>query len=101
MLTEKFKSKPTVYYAMSIVASWAGVGSLMNFKTLATGNGAIAAIIWAIFNSLSCIIFALLVDYIPQVRKIMKTRVMFYFIGLLTVFQTWPSMSDRLKCLAR
>lgn len=31
----KFKANPTIFYACSIVASWAGVGSLMNFRTLA------------------------------------------------------------------
>ena len=43
----KFKANPTIFYACSIVASWAGVGSLMNFRTLAINNGAAAAIIWA------------------------------------------------------
>lgn len=50
----KFKANPTIFYACSIVASWAGVGSLMNFRTLAINNGAAAAIIWAVFNSLAC-----------------------------------------------
>lgn len=36
----KFKANPTIFYACSIVASWAGVGSLMNFRTLAINNGA-------------------------------------------------------------
>lgn len=35
----KFKANPTIFYACSIVASWAGVGSLMNFRTLAINNG--------------------------------------------------------------
>ena len=30
----KFKANPTIFYACSIVASWAGVGSLMNFRTV-------------------------------------------------------------------
>ena len=34
----KFKANPTIFYACSIVASWAGVGSLMNFRTLANAN---------------------------------------------------------------
>lgn len=40
----KFKANPTIFYACSIVASWAGVGSLMNFRTLAINNGAAAAV---------------------------------------------------------
>lgn len=42
----KFKANPTIFYACSIVASWAGVGSLMNFRTLA-----ILRILWTtIYN---------------------------------------------------
>lgn len=89
----KFKANPTIFYACSIVASWAGVGSLMNFRTLAINNGAAAAIIWAVFNSLACIFFGLFAEYIPTVRRIMQSKVMFYFIGFLTVFQTWTQMS--------
>lgn len=81
----KFKANPTIFYACSIVASWAGVGSLMNFRTLAINNGAAAAIIWAVFNSLACIFFGLFAEYIPTVRRIMQSKVMFYFIGFLTV----------------
>lgn len=89
----KFKANPTIFYACSIVASWAGVGSLMNFRTLAINNGAAAAIIWAVFNSLTCIFFGLFAEYIPTVRRIMQSKVMFYFIGFLTMFQTWTQMS--------
>lgn len=56
-------------------------------------NGAAAAIIWAVFNSLACIFFGLFAEYIPTVRRIMQSKVMFYFIGFLTVFQTWTQMS--------
>lgn len=89
----RFKKNPMIYYACSIVASWAGVGSLMNFKTLAVNNGGWSAIIWALFNSAACIIFGLLVEFLPTMRKIMKSKVMFYFIGFLTVFQSWTQMS--------
>ena len=30
---QKFKENPVFYYAMSIAASWAGVGSMMNSIT--------------------------------------------------------------------
>ena len=92
-LTQRFKANPTIYYAMSIVASWAGVGSLMNFRTLALNNGVAPAVIWAIFNTLACIIFGLMAEHLPYVRKIMQTKVMSWFIGFLTIFQTWTQMS--------
>lgn len=89
----KFKASPTIFYACSIVASWAGVGSLMNFRTIASRYGAVPAIIWAVFNSLACITFGLFADRVPSIRRIMQSKVMFYFIGLLTLFQTWTQMS--------
>lgn len=92
-IIQKFKSNPTIYYAMSIVASWAGVGSLMNFRTLALTSGIAPAVIWAVFNTLACIIFGLMAEHLPYVRKIMQTKVMSWFIGFLTIFQTWTQMS--------
>ena len=89
----RFKANPKWYYAMSIVASWAGVGSLMNFRTLALQNGVVPAIIWAVFNSFACILFGLLAEHLPYVRKIMQTKIMSWFIGFLTIFQTWTQMS--------
>nr|DAQ88541.1 MAG TPA: hypothetical protein [Caudoviricetes sp.] len=89
----KFKASPTIFYACSIVASWAGVGSLMNFRTIALRYGAVPAIIWAVFNSLACITFGLFADRVPSIRRIMQSKAMFYFIGLLTLFQTWTQMS--------
>ena len=92
-IIQKFKKNPTIYYAMSIVASWAGVGSLMNFRTLALSSGVAPAVIWAVFNTLACIIFGLMAEHLPYVRKIMQTKVMSWFIGFLTIFQTWTQMS--------
>ncbi len=92
-IVEKFKSKPTIYYAMSIVASWAGVGALMNFRTLALNYGTIPAVIWGVFNTLACIVFGLAIEHIPEIREIMKTKFIFWFIGFLTIFQTWTQMS--------
>lgn len=39
------------------------------------------------------ILFGLFVDRVPSIRRIMQSKVMFYFIGLLTLFQTWTQMS--------
>lgn len=72
-IRNKFRERPTLFYACSIVASWAGVGSLMNFRTIALNYGAVPAIIWAVFNSLACILFGLFVDRVPSIRRIMQT----------------------------
>ena len=92
-ITNKFKANPTMYYAMSIAASWAGVGSLMNFRTLAYGTGLIPAIIWGLANSVACVIFGLVAKHLPTVRDLMRTRTMRYILGFLTLFQTWTNMN--------
>lgn len=92
-IVSKFKENPMFYYACSIVASWAGVGSLMNFKTLATGTGAWSAIIWALFNSLACAVFGIVVGYVPTLRKVMTSKIMFKIIAVTTIFQAWMQMS--------
>lgn len=92
-MIRKIKENPMLFYAMSIVASWAGVGSLMNFKTLAVGTGAWSAIIWAVFNSLACIVFGVIVGYVPTLRKVMTSKIMFKIIAITTIFQAWMQMS--------
>lgn len=92
-IVAKFKQNPMLYYACSIVASWAGVGSLMNFKTLATGTGAWSAIIWALFNSLACAVFGIVVSYVPTLRKVMTSKIMYKVIAVTTIFQAWMQMS--------
>ena len=92
-ITDKFKSNPTMYYAMSITASWAGVGSLMNFRTLAYGTGLIPAIIWGLANSVACVLFGLIAKKLPTVRELMRTRALRYILGFLTLFQCWTNMT--------
>ena len=92
-ITEKFKAKPTVYYAMSITASWAGVGSLMNFRTLAYETGLVPAIIWGLANSVACVLFGLIAHRLPTVRDLMRTKALRYILGFLTLFQCWTNMT--------
>lgn len=56
----KFMNNPTQYYALSIAASWAGVGSLMNSITLTKTYGLVPSMIWGFGNSLACVLFGLI-----------------------------------------
>lgn len=89
----KFKSNPSMYYALSIAASWAGAGSLMNSTTLAKTYGAIPAAIWCLFNTLACIVFGLIVWHLPTVRQVMKTKACRFILALFSVFQIWLCMT--------
>ena len=83
----KFKSDPLLYYSLSIAASWAGAGSLMNSTTLANTLGVIPALTWCIFNTLACIIFGLIVRHLPTVRDIMRTKTCRLILALFSIFR--------------
>jgi hypothetical protein len=92
-LKERFKSKPQLYYTLSIAASWAGAGSLMNSTTLANTLGVIPAAIWCVFNTLACIVFGLIIWYMPTVRKVMKTKLCRLILAAFSIFQIWLCMT--------
>lgn len=92
-LKDKFKKNPSIYYAMSIAATWAGVGSLMNGITMAQDYGVIPFIIWAIGNTLACVVFGIFAPMIPRLRDIMRSKVMHFTLGVMSVFQIWLSMN--------
>lgn len=90
---QKFKSNPTLYYAMSIAASWAGVGSMMNSITLTHTYGLIPSLIWGLGNSMACMLFGLTILHLPAMRSLMRTKAMQYIIGIMSVFQLWINMN--------
>lgn len=92
-IKEKFKTNPTAYYGLSIAASWAGVGSLLNTITISKTLGLIPAIIWTTANVLACVIFGILIHKLPTLREVFKAKIVFYTISLMTVFQIWLNMN--------
>lgn len=92
-IVSKFKSNPTDYYGMSIAASWAGVGSLMNSITMTHTYGLIPSMIWGFGNSIACIVFGIIACRLTTFRDLMRTKVMQYIIGVISVFQLWLNMN--------
>lgn len=90
---QKFKENPLLYYAMSIAASWAGVGSMMNSITLTHTYGLIPSLLWGLGNSAACMLFGLTILHLPAMRKLMRTKAMQYIIGIMSVFQLWINMN--------
>ncbi|MCM1295987.1 MAG: hypothetical protein NC311_10635 [Muribaculaceae bacterium] len=90
---KSLRNHPTVFYALSIAATWAGAGSLMNASTLAKSVGIIPTLIWCICNALACIIFGLLVFNIPSLRNIMRAKACKAILTLFSVFQVWVCMT--------
>ena len=92
-IKEKFKSNPKYYYALSICATWAGIGSLMNGITMTQTYGVIPSLIWVLGNVLACIVFGYCALKIPKVREVFGSRIMKWVCGIMCVFQAWLSMN--------
>lgn len=90
---ERFKNRPTTYYALSICATWAGIGSLMNGVTMTQTYGYIPSLIWVLGNVFACILFGLVAIRIPKVREVFCSRIMKWVCGIMCVFQAWLSMN--------
>lgn len=92
-LRQKFKKNPTMYYALSVCATWAGIGSLMNGVALTQSLGYVPSAIWMIGNVLACIIFGLIANKIPHVRDVFCSKIMKWICGIMCVFQAWLSLN--------
>ena len=89
----KFKSNPKLYYALSICATWAGIGSLMNGVTMTQTYGVIPSLIWVLGNVLACIVFGCVALKIPKVREVFGSKIMKWICGIMCVFQSWLAMN--------
>ncbi len=92
-LKRDFKTKPTLYYAMSIAATWAGIGSLMNGVEMTRTYGVIPSLIWVLGNVAACILFGFVAPKIPKVREVFRSKPMMWICGVMCVFQAWLSMN--------
>ena len=92
-IKEKFKTNPKLYYALSICATWAGIGSLMNGVTMTQTYGWLPSLIWVLGNVLACIIFGAVALKIPKVREVFGSKIMKWVCGIMCVFQAWLSMN--------
>lgn len=94
-IKEKFQSNPLLYYALSICATWAGIGSLMNGVAMTQTYGIIPSAIWVFGNTAACILFGYLAFKIPKLREVFNSKIMLWICGLMCVFQAWHAGSFR------
>lgn len=78
---------------MSIAATWAGIGSLMNGVEMTRTYGVIPSLIWVLGNVAACILFGLVAPKIPKVREVFRSKPMMWICGVMCVFQAWLSMN--------
>ncbi len=92
-LKDKFKNNPSLYYSMSIAATWAGVGSLMVGIQMAQEYGIIPFLLWALGNTLACIVFGIFAPRIPKLRDVFRSKPMHLIVGIMCIFQVWINMN--------
>lgn len=92
-LKASFLSNPTFYYAMSIAATWANAGSLLNGVHTSQNDGILPFLLWAIGNTLACIVFGIFAPMIPKLRDVFRSKVMKIIMGIMCPFQCWISMN--------
>ena len=92
-IKSRFKNNPLLYYALSICATWAGIGSLMNGVAMTQTYGIIPSLIWVSGNVAACIVFGYCALKIPRVREVFCSKVMMWVCGVMCIFQSWLSMN--------
>lgn len=92
-LVSKFKENPMLYYALSICATWAGIGSLMNGVAMTQSLGVVPSAIWVLGNTLACIVFGLVATKIPKAREVFCSKIMATICGIMCVFQSWLALN--------
>lgn len=91
-LSEKFKKKPSLFYSMSIAATWAGAGSFIVGTKVAQAAGLLPWLLWALGNTLTCIVFGIVATKFPAVRKVANSKPLKILMGLMAIFQIWINM---------
>lgn len=92
-IKSKFKSNPSLFYSMSIAATWANAGSLLNGISTSQNDGIFPFLLWAIGNTLACIVFGLVAPMIPKLRDVFRSKAMKIIMGIMCPFQCWISMN--------
>ena len=92
-IVNNFKNNPSAFYAFSIAATWANAGSLLNGVSTAQNDGIMPFILWAIGNTLACIVFGIFAPMIPKLRDVFRSKAMKYIMGIMCPFQCWISMN--------
>lgn len=92
-IINRFKHHPLLYYAASIAATWAGVGSLMNTITVAQEYGIIPLLLWAAGNTAACVVFGVFAPIIPKLREVYRSKTMRLVAGVMCVFQIWLTLN--------
>lgn len=99
-LIQKIKNQPNLFYALSIAATWAGAGSFIVGTQIAKENGLIPWLLWALGNTMTCIVFGLISLRFPKLRELARTKPVQILMGLMCIFQIWVNMNGIYEMLS-
>lgn len=92
-MKENLKKKSTFMYAMSLAASWAwGTSLVVGMQTVQT-KGFIPFLIWAIANSLAIPLFGFISYKIPNLEKVVNSKVVMIFTTIVSIFCLWIQLN--------
>lgn len=91
-LSVKYQKKPSLFYSMSIAATWAGAGSFIVGTNVAKTAGLLPWLLWALGNTLTCIVFGIIATKFQSVRKVANSKPMKFLMGFMAIFQIWVNM---------
>lgn len=92
-MEKEIKKNSTFFYAMSLAASWAwGTSLVVGMETVQT-KGIIPFIIWALANSLAIPLFGFIAYRIPNLSKVVNSKVVMLFTTIVSVFCLWIQMN--------
>lgn len=77
---------------MSIAATWAGAGSFIVGTNVAKTAGLFPWLLWALGNTLTCIVFGIIATKFKVVRRVANSRPMKILMGFMAIFQVWVNM---------
>ena len=80
-------------YSMSLAASWAWGTSLVVGMELIQTKGYLPFLIWAIANSLAIPLFGFLAYKIPNLKKIIESKIVAIFMIIVSIFCLWIQLN--------
>lgn len=99
-LASKFRKNPSMFYSMSVAATWAGAGSFIVGTQIAQDLGIFPWLLWALGNTLCCVMFGLLANTFPKLRAVATSKPAQILMGLMCIFQIWVNMNGVYEALA-
>lgn len=92
-MERSIKNKSSFFYAMSLAASWAWGTSLVVGMQTIQEKGKIPFLIWAIANSLALPLFGFIAYRIPNLSKVVNSKIVTFFTTIVMVFCLWIQMN--------